>query len=61
MFLYGWQSLAQIPVLVLVQIFLLNGLIGVLAALSMRKYGFLAAVGIHFWADVVWHVLYGLV
>lgn len=61
MFLYGWQSLAQIPELVLVQVFLLNGLIGILAAMSMRKYGLLAAVGIHFWADVVWHVLYGLV
>ena len=26
-----------------------------------RKYGFLAPVGIHFWADIVWHVLWGLV
>jgi hypothetical protein len=23
--------------------------------------GLVAAIGIHFWADVVWHVLYGLV
>jgi len=24
------------------------------------KYGFLAAVGIHFWTDVIWHVICGM-
>jgi hypothetical protein len=25
------------------------------------KYGFLAAVGIHFWTDVIWHVIWGMI
>jgi len=41
--------------------FLLNGLMSIFAAYYFRKYGFLAPVGIHFWADIVWHVLWGLI
>ncbi len=26
-----------------------------------RKYGFLAAAGIHFWTDISWHVVYGMI
>ena len=61
MFLYGWQNLFDVPVILLVQLLLANGVIAIVAAFNMRKYGFLAAVGIHFWADIVWHVLYGLI
>jgi hypothetical protein len=60
MFLYGWQTMTQVPPVVLVELILMNSLIAIFAAFLMRKYGFLAAVGIHFWADVVWHVLYGM-
>jgi hypothetical protein len=41
------------------EIILLNGVISFFAACYFRKYGFLAAAGIHFWADVVWHVIFG--
>ncbi len=50
----------QLSPVLLIEGLLLNGLIAILAAYYMKKFGFLAAVGIHFWADVVWHVLWGL-
>ncbi|GAH57810.1 unnamed protein product, partial [marine sediment metagenome] len=40
---------------------LLNGVVSLFAAYYFRKYGFLAAVGIHFWTDVVWHVVWGVI
>ena len=60
MFALGFESIAQIPIALLVEIFLLNGVISIFAASYFRKYGFLAAVGIHFWTDIVWHVIWGL-
>ncbi len=47
------------PVL-LVEMFLLNGVIGLIAGQRYMKDGLVAAVGVHFWTDVVFHVLYGL-
>lgn len=60
MFALGFENIAQIPVALLVEIFLLNGVISIFAAYYFRKYGFLAAVGIHFWTDIIWHVIWGL-
>ena len=37
----------------------MNGSLSVVAASFMRRWGILAAVGVHFWTDVVWHVLWG--
>ncbi|MEA3408292.1 MAG: CPBP family glutamic-type intramembrane protease [Chloroflexota bacterium] len=59
MFLYGMQSVGQVPVGLLVEIVLLNGVISLFAAYRWRRAGFLAAVGVHFWTDVVWHVIWG--
>ena len=59
--LFGLETVADIPVPLLAEIVLLNGMLSVLAAWSFRKYGFLAAIGIHFWTDVVWHVIWGLI
>ena len=61
MALLGVDSADQIPPIILGEILLLNSVLSIPAAYYMRQYGFLAAVGIHFWTDVVWHVLYGLV
>jgi len=61
MFALGYETVVQIPSAILVEIFLLNGVISIAAAYYFRKYGFLAAVGIHFWTDIVWHVIWGLV
>jgi vacuolar-type H+-ATPase subunit I/STV1 len=43
---------------VLAEIFLLNGLVGLVAGERRMMNGLVAAIGIHFWADIVWHVLY---
>jgi hypothetical protein len=61
MVLFGFTSLSQIPLGLIAEIFLLNGIIGIACAYYMRKSGYLAAVGIHFWTDIVWHVIWGLV
>lgn len=47
--------------ILLVLIIVGNSLIGLPAAWLFRKYGFLAAVGMHFWTDIVWHVLRGAI
>lgn len=60
MMLYGFRDFGAMPPALLGEIILLNGVVAVTCAYYMRKYGFLAAVGVHFWADIVWHVIYGL-
>jgi hypothetical protein len=61
MFLQGWTSMAQVPSMLLVEMILLNGILSLFAAYYSKKYGFLAPVGIHFWADILWHVIWGLI
>jgi len=61
MIIFGLETISEIPAALLTEILLLNGIITLFAAYHFRKYGFLAAVGIHFWADVVWHVFWGAV
>lgn len=51
---------SQIPPLVLGEIFLLNSALSLLAAYFFKKNGILAAMGVHFWTDIVWHVVFGL-
>lgn len=46
------------PVL-LVELLLMNGGLSLAAAELLRRYGLLAAIGIHFWTDIVWHVIWG--
>ena len=60
MFSFNYSTFAQIPAMLLFEIILLNGVLSFFTAHYFRKYGFLAAVGIHFWTDIVWHVFYGL-
>jgi len=43
----------------LAEMVVLNGLVGVVAGVSFAERGLIAAAGVHFWADVVWHVLFG--
>ncbi len=57
-FLLGLPGPAAIPPLVLAEVFLLNGIVGLLAGWQYIRCGLIAAVGVHFWADVVWHVLW---
>ncbi len=60
MIILGVSNPGQLPPVLLLEVFLLNGLISIFAAYYFKKYGFLAPVGIHFWTDIVWHVLWGL-
>lgn len=58
--LTGASSLSEVSPVLLAEVFLLNGLIGLLAGQRYMKDGLLAAAGIHFWSDVVFHVIWGL-
>jgi membrane protease YdiL (CAAX protease family) len=59
--LLGVASPAEIPPLVLAETFLLNGVIGLVAGERYMQDGLVAAMGVHFWADVVWHVIWPLI
>ncbi|OGZ34579.1 MAG: hypothetical protein A2Y98_02135 [Candidatus Portnoybacteria bacterium RBG_19FT_COMBO_36_7] len=60
MFVFGFSTIAEIPAIIIIEIFLLNGLVGIAAGREFIKYGLIAAVGIHFWTDIIWHVINGL-
>ena len=60
LFLTGASSLAELNPVLLVEIFLLNGVIGLIAGQRYMKDGLVGAVGVHFWTDVVFHVMWGL-
>jgi len=59
--LTGASSLAEIDPVLLAEVFILNGIIGLIAGQRYMKDGLVAAVGVHFWADVVFHVIWGLI
>jgi membrane protease YdiL (CAAX protease family) len=59
-YLLGAASPAQIPTPVLVEIFLLNGIVGLVAGERYMRDGLVAAAGVHFWTDIVWHVVWPL-
>jgi len=59
--LTGATSLAELSPVLIVEIFVLNGIIGIIAGQRYMKDGLVAATGVHFWTDVVFHVIWGLV
>jgi hypothetical protein len=54
------SSLTGVTPILLIEVFLLNGILGLIAGDRYMKDGLVAAVGVHFWNDVVFHVLWGL-
>lgn len=60
MFLIGANSLKELSTILIIELLILNSIISFPAAYYFKKYGILAAIGIHFWADIIWHVIYGL-
>jgi hypothetical protein len=48
----------DLPLVVLGELLVLNGIVGLVAGQQFLRHGLVAAVGIHFWADVVWHVIW---
>lgn len=61
MLLFDFDTVGEMPQVMILELILLNGVLSLFAAGFLRKYGFLAAVGVHFWTDVVWHVVWGAV
>jgi membrane protease YdiL (CAAX protease family) len=59
-FLTHASSFADLSPVLFAETFLLNGIIGLIAGERYMKDGLVAAAGVHFWNDVVFHVLYGL-
>jgi len=60
MLMLGTDGFAGIPTAMLVEIFVLNGMLSLVAAHFLRKSGYLAAVTMHTSANIVWHVIWGL-
>lgn len=60
MVLTGATSPAELNPVLLAEVFLLNGVVGLVAGWRYMKDGLVAASGVHFWTDVVWHVAWGL-
>lgn len=50
----------SIPPMVIAEIILLNGVIGLAAGERYMQDGLVAAIGVHFWTDMIWHVAYPL-
>lgn len=60
MFLTGAASPAELSPLLWIEMLLLNGVIGLLAGWRYMNDGLVAAAGVHFWTDIVFHVFWGL-
>lgn len=58
MVILGGTSLDVISPLVMGEIFLINGIVGMVAGERYVQQGLVAAAGIHFWMDIVWHVVW---
>ena len=60
MVLTGASSLDQVSPVLLAEILLINGMMGLVAGQRYMKDGLVAAAGVHFWADMIFHVMWGL-
>jgi hypothetical protein len=60
MFMLGVGTPGEIPTNVLAALLILNTSLALVAGERFLRVGLVAAVGVHFWADIVWHVLYPL-
>ncbi len=59
MLLMGIETVREIPWMFAFELLLMNGTLSIVAALFMRRWGILSAMGLHFWTDVGWHVVWG--
>ncbi len=58
MMMLGVSSVSEIPRIAITELFVLNGMVGITAGERYMRDGLVAAIGVHFWADIVWHVIY---
>jgi len=56
----GASTISEVNPALLAEVFLLNGFIGLFAGERYMKDGLVAAAGVHFWTDIVFHVMWGL-
>jgi membrane protease YdiL (CAAX protease family) len=61
MLLLGASTPAELPPAALAELVFLNGLLGLVAGERYVRDGLVAAAGVHFWADIFWHVIWPLV
>jgi membrane protease YdiL (CAAX protease family) len=61
MYLLDVASPLALPPVVLIEGLVLNGLVALVAGERYMRDGLVAAMGVHFWADIVWHVLWPLI
>jgi hypothetical protein len=61
MVILGVTNPAEIPTLIIVEIFLLNSIVSLVAGERYMRNGLVAAIGIHFWTDIIWHVIWPLI
>ena len=57
--LTGASSIAELSPVLIAEILLLNCVVGLVAGQRTMKDGLVAAIGVHFWADMVFHVTWG--
>jgi hypothetical protein len=61
MAIYSVQSPLDLSWVVLSEMLVLNCLVALVAGERTMRDGLVAAMGVHFWADIVWHVLWPLI
>ncbi len=54
----GVSTPADLPSIVIAEVLVLSGIVGIVAGQRYMREGLIAAVGVHFWTDVVWHILW---
>lgn len=61
MMLLDVSTVARIPGPALAELFAINALVGIAAGERYMRDGLVAAIGVHFWADIVWHVIWPMI
>lgn len=51
----------DLPPFLIAELILLNSVVALAAGERYMKDGLIAAVGVHFWTDIIWHVIYALI
>ncbi|MRX22328.1 hypothetical protein GJR96_10210 [Haloferax sp. MBLA0076] len=41
------------------ELFVLNSLRSAVATVLFRRHRVMATIGVHFWTNIVWHIVYG--
>jgi membrane protease YdiL (CAAX protease family) len=58
MLLLGVNSPAELPIWVIIDGLVINCIVSIVAGERYIRDGLVAAMGVHFWTDVVWHVIW---